>query len=314
MKTRIKVFYIFLCFCFSSSYGVEIQQGGEYTSGTKVESSMAGLSFTIPEGWQGQWPTGSEMFVLGSTQLQAYIFVYVDQMTETAIPQEMNQVIPLDSGIALAPTTKPQKKGNTWQADYKVNGSPRPMSAHIQTRLGEHGVGAAFMAVSDLNTKQAVKQVVANLVMQSQFKIPQQMAQPPGSQTQGNQNWQDYMKGRYIVFYYTGSGYHEEDHIWLCSDGSFYRSGSAGGFGNNASGAFANKSQGRWKALGQQPNSGTLVLAYGDGSRFEGSASGFDWSEQSAGGGNTQFTLSLRNDKFYVNNSRWFRDTNQRCQ
>ena len=65
--------------------------------------------------------------------------------------------------------------------------------------------------------------------------------------------------------YYTDSGYTDEQHLWLCSDGTFARRGAAGGFGGGASGAFQSDSTGRWQATGAGAN-GTLTLQYSDGS------------------------------------------------
>jgi len=66
--------------------------------------------------------------------------------------------------------------------------------------------------------------------------------------------------------------------------------------------------------IGEYPNSEILVFVYGVGSRFEGNAPEFDWTEESAGGGHTSLTISRCIDKRYLNNSRWLRDSNQRCQ
>jgi hypothetical protein len=112
------------------------------------------------------------------------------------------------------------------------------------------------------------------------------------------------MRGRYIVYYYTGSGYHEEDHIWLCSDGTYYRSNSSGGFGGGASG--------RWQATGTKPEVGILTLTTGPGV-FRGDTTFGSW-EENTGPSQTSFKLSIQDNKLYLNGSKWFRDNNQRCQ
>ncbi len=313
-------FLMTICLCLLLSkltVAVEVREGGVYAAGTRVESSQLGLSFTIPIGWQGQWPTGGEMFVLTSMAGQGYIFVYVDNMNAATVQSLMSQRIPLDQGIVLNPKGSPVQSRGAWVADYDVIGSTQPLSGHIETRIGPHGIGVAFISVAPKQSTGVVNRIVQALAGETQFKAPKQSTASvttSGKSDGGVNNWQEYMRGRYIVRYYTGSGYHEEDHLWLCSDGTFMRSGSSGGFSSSgASGAYGSQAQGKWQAKGSTSGSGTLTLAYNPGRIFEGSTTFGDWTETSAGGGNVTFNLALNNKKLYLDGKQWLRDRNQRC-
>jgi hypothetical protein len=102
------------------------------------------------------------------------------------------------------------------------------------------------------------------------------------------------MRGRYIAYFFTGSGYHEKSEIWLCSDGSFQRSSDGGGFGGGASGAYAGSGQGRWSASGTQPAKGELRLQFSDGV--------------------SSYTLALEGGDLYLDGSKWLRGDNEYCR
>ena len=87
----------------------EIQQGKLYLAGTYVHSSQTGIGLTIPQGWQGAWPPGSEMFILESADLNANIFMLVEIGNSTGLMSLLSNPIPLDSSITLVPIFSPEK-------------------------------------------------------------------------------------------------------------------------------------------------------------------------------------------------------------
>ncbi|NNE07506.1 MAG: hypothetical protein HKN20_02980, partial [Gemmatimonadetes bacterium] len=110
-------------------------------------------------------------------------------------------------------------------------------------------------------------------------------AQSPGHPSG---NWAAELTGRKLTYFFTRTGYTEEDYIWLCADGRFYHSMQGGGFGGGASGAFASSNGGRWSASGGA-GAGALTLQYNDG--------------QSA-----TYALSLEGTKLFLDGKRYFRE------
>jgi hypothetical protein len=178
--------------------------------------------------------------------------------------------------------------------------------------VGKYGISVAFIGLGFSSGEP--EKTLARLAKTVRFEAPKQAQQnQPGVASGGSgQSWSDYMRGRYIAYYYTGSGYQEEDHIWLCNDGSYYRSNSSGGFGGGASGAFGGNATGKWKVTGAMPGEGVLTLITGP-SVFEGNTTFGEWTE-GKGPSQTSFRLSLQNNKLYLNGTKWFRDVNKRCQ
>jgi hypothetical protein len=311
--TRLLVVLLFVVFS-APAPAAEIRQGQQYAGGTLLESSDAGIALRVPEGWHAAWPAGSEMLILAIPDGTGYIFVHVAEMNEGGATELMAQPVPLGDGIVLQPASSAGKDADGLiSARYRVTGAPQPWTAQIKTRIGPHGVGAAFVTLGEPEKFDAIATTARALALATQFDKPV-TPQPAVTQSGDGANWQDYMRGRYVVRYYTGSGYTEEDHIWLCSDGTFHRSTASGGFGGGASGAFGGRANGRWQASGVTGAMGELALQYGPGAVTENSTTFGEWTEQSAGYDRIVFSLEIHNKKLYLNGKQWFRDSNQKCR
>jgi len=110
----------------------------------------------------------------------------------------------------------------------------------------------------------------------------------------GDKSWLGYLKGKHIVRFFTASGYTEEQHIWLCSNGNYVRRFDSGGFGGGASGAFQGNYDGSWTATGEGEN-GKLVLKSPDGE----SVYDLRWD--------------YHKNHLYVDGKRWLHDENNVC-
>ena len=290
----------------------EVQQGMLYPGGSFVESRQTGIGLTIPPGWQGAWPQGTEMFVMESANLEANIFMVLQQGDEAQLKALMSSPIQLEQGIQLIPATAAKKTGNTYTANYTVTGAPQ-LSGYIAARIlppSTPSTGVAFIAISANASKSGqVKGVTLKLVNGLDVKKPVTAGNTdskPGS-------WQTYLKGRYIARYYTGSGYSEEQHLWLCSDGRFFRKFGSGGYSiSGASGASSNQGEGFWTATGSTGGEGQLILQYGVGSVSEISIPGADYSTSGAGGERVIYLVEL-GKALYLDGKKWLRGNNDFC-
>jgi len=277
--------------------GIELEPGQTYPAGTALTSATAGLVLTVPADWSAAWPAGSELLVMARSDRQAYVFLAADELSEAEALTQMSLPIDLGDGVVLYPKSpSPARSQGMWTADFDVTGTETPTRAVVWTRLGPHGIGVALIGLDVVGSESAgadAHRIAQTLAKQIQFKAPVSPRAAPAS-GEGDLPWQDYMRGRYIARYYTGSGYSEKTELWLCSDGRFQRSADAGGSSmEGASGAFAGRRAGRWTAHGSQPASGELVLE----------------DEQ----GRSSHSLSLQSGKLFVDGSQWLRGENSLC-
>jgi hypothetical protein len=104
------------------------------------------------------------------------------------------------------------------------------------------------------------------------------------------------LKGKHLLFLYTGSGYSERKDIYLCSSGEFYQSNDMGGFNPNdsADSSFGSRraAHGTWSITGE-----ALTL------RFR-------------SGGNTRYTLAKRaaGNEIGLNGQRFFVKEQNACR
>lgn len=290
---------IFLVITLSAYPAQEVQQGQLYQANTPLKSSQFGITFTIPDHWQGMWPQGSEFFILERQNPVANIFILIEQVSDQELQQLMSQPIPLDQSLILKPIKSPQKQHNFWWGDYSVSNSPE-LAAHIAATNGSNKTTVAFIGISPVQSKQTLTETLQHLSKQLTFNPISNSGQKQFTQQNNPQNkgqkWNDYLKGRYLIRLYTGSGYSEKEELWLCSNGVFHRSSNSGGYtAGVASGSFGSQNSGRWQAQGVTNQTGQLILRYGDGSTGS-------------------YQLSFDGDKLYLNSSRWFRDRNDYCQ
>lgn len=286
-----------------------LQPGRLYGGGTELAVPTLGLSITLPEGWKGMLPNNATTFVMESEATQANVFLLGDEISKEALRRTMSSPIPLDAGLLLQPAGDVRISDGWFEADYSVTGQPT-LRARIKAQTGMSGIALAIIAISDEARFDDAWSGADAVARSLRFSEPVQPPAPPGLEG----SWQDYMTGRYVVRLYTGSGYYEEEHIWLCSNGSFFRSSSAGGsssFGG-ASAAYGGRGEGVWKAEGELADSGQLILRYGATS-FEGNATFGSW-QTSGGPKELHYDLRMADDKLYLNDKRWFRDGNERCQ
>jgi hypothetical protein len=157
-------------------------------------------------------------------------------------------------------------------------------------------VCVAFLALAGAHALAPLEAVVQALADGATLGAPSTASGGSAAATGSRQSWQEYLRGKYIVRYHTTTGYTDEQHLWLCSDGSFARRGAAGGFGGGASGASQSDGTGRWEASGAGAE-GTLVLHYGDGSEAR-YALWWDYEK----------------NQLFLDGKRWLHDTNERCR
>lgn len=247
-------------------------RGGEYV----VEASL-GIGFTIPPGWSGLLPQGSEFFLMAPADQAGTIFVGADELSLAEARRSMSQELPLGEGITLHPASELRQDGRRLSASYRVSGTAQPLISRATTVLGERGLGIYFIAVFPQERVAEFGAAVESLVESIRWSAP---VTPPPAPAAGAFD----LAGKKLTRIYSGSGYSETQYLYLCRSGQFYHDFNGGGYGWNASGAFASNSRGHWQLQGRQ-----LLLQYADGS-------------------SGRYDLAVDGSRFLMDGKRWFRE------
>jgi hypothetical protein len=267
----------------------QVDPARTYTGGETISDPQIGLSLTLPEGWRGRLGPGGETFLMESVSGDAYMVVIGDQVSEPEARALLAQPVDVGGGVVLVPSGDVRDVGaGHLTSDFSVTGAQVELTGTVDVRLTSTGLGVAFVLLAPPGAAEAHRESMREFALS--LGVSEPTAAPAGSD-----EWEPYLRGRYLAHFYTATGYTESRELWLCSDGSFFYDSKGGGFGGGASGAVQSRGGGRWSATGAGA-SGTLVL---------------DWS----GGGRNSWALEYddEQDRLYVNGERMLRGANERC-
>lgn len=216
------------------------------------------------------------------------MMVMADQIDEAEARRVMSQPVDVGDGVVLMPAGDIRAIGaGHLSADYTVRGAPSAFAGTVDVRLTASGLGVAFILMSPPGAADTQRETMR------QFALSLGATEPVA---RGGDDWQSYLRGRYLARFYTATGYTESTELWLCSDGSFYYDSQGGGFGGAASGAMQSGGGGRWSATGAGPT-GTLLLDWASGSRTS-----------------LELRYDFQEDRLYINDERMLRGNNERCR
>ena len=126
---------------FSAGGAVEVEQGRIYAGGTRLEAAELGTAFTVPKGWRGTWPAGTEVFVLQpESDPNVTILAMGEEGSKTELAGVMSAPIDLGGGVILHPTGGVGQRGEVLTGRYQVRGGAGALSAYGEALAGAHGL------------------------------------------------------------------------------------------------------------------------------------------------------------------------------
>lgn len=248
-------------------------------------SIQSGLTVQAPKGWRST-PADAKRIVMVGPDGDTTIIATLDEVSDATIRAQLTAPVDLGGGIVLTPTGQPRSIGDYVSNDYAVRGTRKPGRAVVMIRRYPGGRALGLIGIALSATVESMRTIQARMMQTATVKAP---PAPTGEALTA------YLKGRYLVRFHSGSGYHEKQEIWLCSDGSYAMSADGGGAtAGVASGAFRGGHNGRWTAQGAL-GGGSLTLKAQDGREL-------------------RFKVADGKDGLYLDGRRWLRGDNKRCR
>jgi hypothetical protein len=245
----------------------------------------AGLTLHVPSGWQGTAMDATRAGVV-SPDGMAVIVARIDHLGGRDPRAELEQILDLGGGVVLTPVGSVREEGSVLTHDYDVSGTMVPARAWILGRVLADGRALVWVGFAPTE---------AFATLQSTMRSLDASARVAAAARAGAGSWAAELGGRYLVRFYSGSGYHEKHELWLCSNGNYAYAMDGGGFTSGvASGAFGNVSEGAWTASGSAGAPGQLDLVGADGRRMS-------------------LRVEVGSDGIYLDGTRWMRGDNSRC-
>jgi len=241
----VTAFFVLSICCFG-------QGAGNASTGAK-RVQAAEFAFTYPAGWKIRQEQG---YVLVDPAGQSIV------MLTTHRYNDFESVL-RETKLAEGETAgKPQElKGGGKTVRVTKSTAEGVGVIDIFVLFSPSGGGVLILAISESKNAEATFYSglsIANSVAFTGAAVPR-------PQSTGGSGWQSRLAGKHLLYLYSGNGYFEEKHIYLCSSGTFYQNSGSGGFTPNDSdgGSFAARGgkRGRWIV-----NGSTLLLQFQDGS------------------------------------------------
>ena len=224
------------------------QGGGE----ERVSDSAAGFSFGPPSGWTGNRGDDGYSFVNAGKIILLVVRPHRYDTFEAAVRDTK-----LDAGTKILVEPQDLKNGGKFVRLGKQT-SEGVAVVDIFVLFSPNGGGVTIIGLADQKNAGDSISAAAAIAKSIEFTRPQMPAASSSA-------WESVLSGKHLLYMYSGNGYFEEKHIYLCASGSFIQTTGSGGFtpGNSDGGSFAGRGgrRGSW-----QLNGSSLVLRFQDGS------------------------------------------------
>ncbi len=256
-----------------------------YRGESAVEVPALQLGFSVPAGFTGVLPSGSEWFHVGKDDEEGRVFLYADRAPKEQMRALMGAAFPVAGVVTLTPMSAVRDEGGALVADYSASDGRARYAAHVRVLTGKSGVSVAIVAVAPAERIERYKQLGKKLATTLRFDVP--TANGSGDEPSGP--WAAALANKRVVKFDHGSGYSEKTEFLLCADGRFVRRFGASSLSVNGSGAMHDKNAGRWSVHGD-----ALTLRYHNGD-------------------SATVRLEDRGGQLFVDGERWLRES-ARCR
>ncbi|GIW26352.1 hypothetical protein [Meiothermus sp.] len=166
------LFATFLGLAFGLAQGVPLQSGQQYAAGTRVGSPWTGVSFVVPQGYQGRYDPEAEGFVMSSAK-RDYLAVYA---LSSASPETFAEYL-LEAlskqGMQLQLKGEPQQTQTTLSAQAVARTAQGALSFYFTAKQGPAGNLLAVVGLAATKDEAALKKVADGLLASGQLGTPQ---------------------------------------------------------------------------------------------------------------------------------------------
>lgn len=252
---------------------------------TKPVRLEGGLTLHPPADWSVQPPQATKV-VLVPPANDSLVIASIDAGQISLVMAELSNGFTLGTGVFLRPTGAPRVANGIHSNDFVAEGSPTDARGVVMARSADSGRVLTLIGLAEPGQIEMIRTTMAAMIASATISA----AAPASS----GGELASYLKGRYLVRFYSGNGYSEKHEIWLCTNGQFRSRFDGGGFTQGvASGAFEGGNVGTWTAQGNRAG-GILSLSASDGAQ-------------------SRFEVRESSDALLLNGQKWLRGENSLC-
>jgi hypothetical protein len=211
-----------------------------------------GYSFNVPKGWTKKEGEGGFALVNSSQTIIIAVKAHnykdfkafmADANLERDGLKQIGETKDVDDSTKYFRTAAPTLRG-VLVVDTLVLFSP-------------HGGGVAIASLTDDKNAETGLRGAIEVADTILFSKPQE--------SPANKEWQNLLRGKHLIYYYSGNGYSERRDIWLCSSGNFYMSFDGSSLSGMGSGAVGANNRGSWRVTSAGSAGSQLILQFQNG-------------------------------------------------
>ncbi|MDL5048731.1 hypothetical protein QQ054_22215 [Oscillatoria amoena NRMC-F 0135] len=231
-----------------------IQPGRMYRAGETLYAPRYGFTAKVPDGWEGNLPRESEVFLL-TTITATYGEVYVfgrDRGELNAMRASWLTGVDLSETIKLK-AGNPVISGDVLSSEVIAEGKyiNKGMRGFAISRCNPNGPCVTTLMIAPLQYYEDVKKMVTAFMTAASFDTPS-TASP-----YADFDWKEFLSGKVLATYQSIDGGSKESRIHLCGDGSFTADIRKTGFLKNQNPGFKGRFTGSWEVSG--PGESTAI-------------------------------------------------------
>ena len=222
------------------------------SSEERLSDAVAGFSFAPPSDWTGSRNDQGFSFVNAGKTILLVVKPHRYDTFEAAVRDTK-----LDAGTKVV--VEPQNLKNSGKFVRLSKQTSEGLAVvDIFVLFSPNGGGVTIIGLADQKNASDSLYAAAAIAKSIVFTKPQMPAASSSA-------WQSVLSGKHLLYMYSGNGYFEEKHIYLCGSGAFLQRTGEGGFspGDADGPSFGARGgrRGTWTVSGN-----TLVLRFQDGS------------------------------------------------
>lgn len=238
---------------------IQIRPGQMYEEGSTIESPRYGFEGTIPSGYVGMLPQGTEIFMLNKkdgTSGEVLMFARPEGNLDELIAA-WQQGANLTDAIYLSAAGEITREGDMAYAEVTGKGERINTSykGFIAGRCGPYGPCVTLLMITPQQFYETTRREMLSFMRQSRF------VEPNSRSPYENFDWKEFLSGKVLVTYSLSGQGKRENMIHLCEDGTFSSSIRQSGFLKQENKAYLGKNSGTWQVEGSGPET-TLRLAF----------------------------------------------------
>ncbi|MFD2202959.1 hypothetical protein [Shivajiella indica] len=223
MFKKFILFLIFICFSggltFSQTTKTRIQPGKLYQEGESLYAPTYGFQASVPNGWMGNLPRESEVFLLMSSIPGQFgeVFVFGREKIDLNVLAEkwkkgenVSETVRLK---AISPSIKDDLLSSEVVAEGNyVNPNYKGFAA---TRCGNNGYCITVLAISSEESFLEVNKTAIDLLKSAKFE------EPSNASPYENFDWKAFLSNKLMISYIEMRQGQKQTQVNLCENGTF---------------------------------------------------------------------------------------------